>query len=654
MKPGRIKFSRATKVAMLWNKRQADLNPPLGYPGGPCYLIQRILARKLAPKTEEELIRLVERGVDLDKPENRSHLIYDKHLERKVPGTQFEWIGLTSHAQYRMDLRGITLPDIRAALMDFQKELSKEKSRKSPWWVKVQRAMDTSEEIQWVSKRLDNLVIGFIVMTERKVAPGAFVQTVYFQGEAKPGPIRREDCEVWDDWTEQTPQPTQLEKLFEGKTGSVYLAARSKESGVFQAPPVLVSEIEGWVLPLYAGHVLAWGEDFLSALDVSWDLPRETKEEGLRLFGRGSVPDWKEKIRDIMDQARGFASSGEYVVKAEKMGFVVNNSILKSWRYEGKVPPRAAAFLRAMGKDKIFVQYDPHLNPDVGGFWRPDSFLMAIRSQPMPSSSGMFLGYIAELRRVIRHEAQHVGQTLLSIFLGAAKDVAGLPPRHVREKGYNPYGASLDGGAGLEHALRDVEYHTRLQDEIDRFVALAAQIPPEELRRALKATTGISRETISKYEFGVAISAQEFFVLLRAFNKSKWRRAVADFLVGVEAAGVSLSGAKVKVGLKSGPEPVTTYVSDKSEQNLPTDQDRENQSVLPLPGSATPGGAGRDIPKFEYNTPGPGSNISERPRTLGVPGEQYGVPYKEDYNMPTRRTMTASRLAAKFMSRGSK
>lgn len=81
-----------------------------------------------------------------------------------------------------------------------------------------------------------------------------------------------------------------------------------------------------------------------------------------------------------------------------------------------------------------------------------------------------------------------------------------------------------------------------------------------------------------------------------------------------------------------------TFVSPKSEMNLPSDIDTERQQVLPLPGSATPGGAGRDIPKFEYNTPGVEPRIN--PRTLGVPGEEYGVPYKEDYNMPTRRTMT--------------
>lgn len=96
-----------------------------------------------------------------------------------------------------------------------------------------------------------------------------------------------------------------------------------------------------------------------------------------------------------------------------------------------------------------------------------------------------------------------------------------------------------------------------------------------------------------------------------------------------------------KKALKMAPEPgITTVVSPKSKDNLPTGIDREKEQVLPLPGSATPGGAGRDIPKFEFNTPGPGAEI--KPRTTSLPGDQYGVPYKNDYNMPTRRTMTSS------------
>jgi hypothetical protein len=88
---------------------------------------------------------------------------------------------------------------------------------------------------------------------------------------------------------------------------------------------------------------------------------------------------------------------------------------------------------------------------------------------------------------------------------------------------------------------------------------------------------------------------------------------------------------------------VSTYVSDKSKLNLPTDIDREKESVLP-PGSAHPGGSGRDIrQRFEFNVPD--NDIDKRPRTKGVEGEQYGNPSKDDTAGVTRRTMTAAMVA---------
>lgn len=92
---------------------------------------------------------------------------------------------------------------------------------------------------------------------------------------------------------------------------------------------------------------------------------------------------------------------------------------------------------------------------------------------------------------------------------------------------------------------------------------------------------------------------------------------------------------------------VKTLVSPKSEKDLPTDIDRVDQVSLP-PGSAHPkspqipgggGGGGREIPNYVHNTPDNG--ISERPRTMAVPGEDYGHPTKFDYGYVTRRTMTA-------------
>ena len=100
-----------------------------------------------------------------------------------------------------------------------------------------------------------------------------------------------------------------------------------------------------------------------------------------------------------------------------------------------------------------------------------------------------------------------------------------------------------------------------------------------------------------------------------------------------------------RYAMKIAPTPgVTTVVRDDSKNNLPTDLDREKQVALP-PGSATPGGAGRDIPQFSYNAPDSGSDI--KPRTLGIPGEQYGHPSNDTYNTVTRRTMTSAKRVAR-------
>jgi hypothetical protein len=110
---------------------------------------------------------------------------------------------------------------------------------------------------------------------------------------------------------------------------------------------------------------------------------------------------------------------------------------------------------------------------------------------------------------------------------------------------------------------------------------------------------------------------------------------------------------------------VSTVVTEKSKEGLPTDEDREKEQVLP-PGSATTnsprmaekneiGDDIRALPQPSYNTPDADSNISERPRTLGIPGGKdkkvnpnaVGVPgshdgetpVKNDYGYVTRRDM---------------
>lgn len=81
-----------------------------------------------------------------------------------------------------------------------------------------------------------------------------------------------------------------------------------------------------------------------------------------------------------------------------------------------------------------------------------------------------------------------------------------------------------------------------------------------------------------------------------------------------------------------------TFVVDKPEG------EREKQQALPA-GSATTNSPRvaddglRLLPQPQYNKPDEKSQVTDRPRTLGVPGGD-DHPYKNDYGMPTRRVMT--------------
>lgn len=90
-------------------------------------------------------------------------------------------------------------------------------------------------------------------------------------------------------------------------------------------------------------------------------------------------------------------------------------------------------------------------------------------------------------------------------------------------------------------------------------------------------------------------------------------------------------------GLRMPPKPgIQTYVSETSALGLPTWTD-DYKDLSSLPGSATPGGAGREIPQFSYN--GPDSDSDIKPRTLGIPGEEWGHPVNDTYNTVTRRVV---------------
>ena len=103
----------------------ADLDPPLGYPGGSCHLIDRAVSEM--GRNSEPFVKQVEEGEKFTRTMEQE--LYDDRLEGRVKGTGFRFLALTPHAQYRMDQRGINEQEVRAALRDYWKEYSKNPQR---------------------------------------------------------------------------------------------------------------------------------------------------------------------------------------------------------------------------------------------------------------------------------------------------------------------------------------------------------------------------------------------------------------------------------------------------------------------------------------------------------------------------------------------
>jgi len=159
-------------------RRDADLNPPLGFPGGPCQVVERIEDKVRAPRLREDLSEKVEHGEKLTNPEAAK--IYTLDSEKGGPGL-FKALKITPHAQYRMDQRGVTVRDLRVSLNNYSRQLNDWKSRKDWQWEEFQRNTMRREPIEWNDKKLADLRIVFV-----NEDGTAVIITTFWVGEPDP------------------------------------------------------------------------------------------------------------------------------------------------------------------------------------------------------------------------------------------------------------------------------------------------------------------------------------------------------------------------------------------------------------------------------------------------------------------------------------
>lgn len=141
----------------------------LGLPGGPCHIIRDVEMERLPDKLKAELIEDIEKGRDL------SNADADKiYKPQRIPAKKidlFRSIFLTSHAQYRMNLRSVTTMELQSAFDEFERwYLARKRSDNlKPQDQKLLMDLAYGDPVRFSANRI-GLTIVFAVDQRRKEA----------------------------------------------------------------------------------------------------------------------------------------------------------------------------------------------------------------------------------------------------------------------------------------------------------------------------------------------------------------------------------------------------------------------------------------------------------------------------------------------------
>jgi hypothetical protein len=156
---------------------KADLTPPLGYPGGPCQVVERIEHDIRNPRMKQDLVDDVETNKKVTNQD--ASKIY--HLEQERGVGIIKRLQIAPHAQYRMDLRAVTVPAVRAALASLSKLYFSLKSQKGPQFQTMDRELRSGKHYTWTDPKM-GLTIVFVL----EGADTAVLITCYWAGDHDP------------------------------------------------------------------------------------------------------------------------------------------------------------------------------------------------------------------------------------------------------------------------------------------------------------------------------------------------------------------------------------------------------------------------------------------------------------------------------------
>jgi hypothetical protein len=317
-----------------------------------------------------------------------------------------------------------------------------------------------------------------------------------------------------------------------------------KSAGLFEAPPNMVKDLTQLVLYIFASVVL-FNIDGRELTTVGDELIlRKLKQKAKQ---------YSNRVMSTHDYIRKFPldlTNWKYLNKEREQ-------LLKQWINEGLIDNYINVKI-IFKKQKNAGLYDKNTN----------TMTVYIKNANM-NSVEEFDYAVFDIIQTVRHEVQHFAQFLLSDLLRkkyikrspkdqSKGDLAGLPGKKLRSEDYDYDGTYLRNNYPsnnvANHALRDMEFYTNLEDAINIFKRHIAYIPQHLKKSFMYAFIDMpnnfiadqkkviykkklnSEETLKEINYYYDIGQPFFaFKILHNEDIGKWKKAVSIFYTKINS-----------------------------------------------------------------------------------------------------------------------
>lgn len=359
---------------------------------------------------------------------------------------------------------------------------------------------------------------------------------------------------VWDVWWRQAGLPIPYKvgvKRMEGVEDNLYLFNTSEKRLTFTGRKVL-----------YTRRTLPYTEDRVGSVLLTIKEKLTERLEMARVHSSGNDDIMLVEASLLVREAAKYASSPKAYKVQAVTSLPITLDSLRGWKYWDRIleanngnEGQVAQILSANNWQAIRTALVFQGHKARGGVWMESKRLLEVDvpGWGMPRSVMEFKEGIHTIGRIARHEFQHVGQTLFKVLMKKG-DLLGMPGQKLRDPSRDELGFPKTPGGTLfnqrlraPHALQDVEFYTRLADEVVNFTAFARSIPIPSRREAVAHYTA-AKSGMFRYEnqengrtVQRTIAAAPFFEMLKRNQPDKWRKAVAEFVKEIGKKGVRMA-----------------------------------------------------------------------------------------------------------------